>query len=113
MTKEGRYILFLIILVILSGLFSAIETAYSSANRIRLKNMANSGSTKAQNVLTILEDYDRFLTTVLIGNNVVNIASATIGTLLFTMYFGEETGPTVSTIVITIVVLISFSSKMP
>ncbi|MBR3356770.1 MAG: HlyC/CorC family transporter [Solobacterium sp.] len=106
MTKEGRYVLILIILIILSGLFSAIETAFSSANRIRLKNMANSGNVKAQNVLTILEDYDRFLTTVLIGNNIVNIASATIGTLLFTMYFGEDRGPTISTVVITIIVLV-------
>ena len=106
MTKEGRYILILFILIIFSGLFSAIETAYSSANRIRLKNMGNSGNTKAQNVLTILEDYDRFLTTVLIGNNIVNIGAATIGTLLFTMYYGEQKGPTVSTIVITVIVLV-------
>lgn len=105
MSDSAKYILTLIILILFSGLFSAIETAYSSANRIRLKNMQNDGNKNAGIVLNILGDYDKFLTAVLIGNNIVNIASATIGTLLFTLYFGGN-GPTISTIVITIVVLL-------
>ncbi len=119
MSSSTRYIITLIILIIFSGLFSAIETAYSSSNRIRLKNMQNDGNKAAGTVLSILSDYDHFLTAILIGNNIVNIASATIGTLLFTTFFGEN-GPTISTIVITIVVLLfgeftpkSIAKQMP
>lgn len=107
-----QYVAALIVLIAFSGLFSAIETAYSSANRIRLKNMMNDGNADAGVVLNVLDDFDRFLTTILIGNNIVNIAAATIGTLLFTELVGEAQGPTVSTVVITIVVLI-FGETMP
>ena len=106
MSEGNSYIVILIVLLLFSGIFSAIETAYSSANKIRLKNMMNDGKAEAALVLKILSDYDRFLTAVLIGNNIVNIASATIGTLLFTIYFGAKNGPTISTIVITVVVLL-------
>lgn len=112
MSSITQYLVTLVVLIFFSGMFSAIETAYSSANRIRLKNMQNDGNAEAGVVLTVLEDFDRFLTTILIGNNIVNIASATIGTLLFTQLIGERQGPTVSTIVITIVVLI-FGETMP
>lgn len=112
MSKTSEYLLALIVLIALSGLFSAIETAYSSVNRIRLKNMENDGNAEAGVVLEILDHFDRFLTTILIGNNIVNIASATIGTLLFTSWLGSGNGPTVSTIVITIVVLV-FGEIMP
>ncbi len=108
----SQYLFALVILVILSGLFSAIETAYSSANRIRLKNMENDHVAEAGVVLEVLNNFDRFLTTILIGNNIVNIASATIGTLLFTELLGSGKGPTVSTIVVTIVVLI-FGEILP
>lgn len=108
----------LVILVIFSGLFSAIETAYSSANRIRLKNLSDE-KPQALKVLDILEDFDRFITTVLIGNNIVNIAAATIGTIIFTRIYGGN-GPTISTIVITLVVLLfgeitpkSIAKKIP
>ena len=94
----------LVILVIFSGLFSAIETAYSSANRIRLKNLSDE-KPEALKVLQILDDFDRFITTILIGNNIVNIAAATIGTIIFTRLY-QENGPTISTIVITLVVLL-------
>ena len=106
MSVQGKYILTLVILIIFSGLFSAIETAYSSASQIRLKNMANDHNAEAGVVLEILNDFDRFLTTVLIANNIVNIGAATIGTLLFTSMFGEAQGSTISTIVITVLVLI-------
>lgn len=111
MTLEGKYIIAIIILIIFSGLFSSIETAYSSASRIRLKSMQNDGNTKAGSALEILNDFDRFLTTILIGNNIVNIACATIATLLFTMYFAGN-GPTISTIVIT-AVTIMFGETAP
>ena len=96
----------LIVLILFSGLFSAVETAYSSASRIRLKAMENDGDSGAGRVLKVLDNYDRFLTSVLIGNNIVNILSATLGTILFTRWLGETEGPTVSTIVITLVVLL-------
>ena len=96
----------LIVLILFSGLFSAVETAYSSASRIRLKAMENDGDSGAGRVLKVLDNYDRFLTSVLIGNNIVNILSATLGTILFTRWLGETKGPTVSTIVITLVVLL-------
>lgn len=83
MNQAGQYILAIIVIVFFSGLFSAIETAYSVANKIRLKNMYSDGEEKAGEVLKVLENFDRFLVTALIGNNVVNIITATVGTLLF------------------------------
>ena len=105
MTSSSAYLLTLIVLILLSGVFSAVETSFSSASKIRLRSMANDGNESAKKVLKILDHFDRFLTTILIGNNVVNIASATIGTVLFTRYF-QANGPTISTIVMTIVVLL-------
>lgn len=99
-------IVVLIVLILMSGLFSAVETAYSSASRIRLKAMENDHVPGADAVLKILDRYDRFLTTVLIGNNIVNIVAAALGTLLFTQRFGEQRGTTLSTIVMTLAVLL-------
>lgn len=114
------YILAIVVLVIMSSMFSATETAYSSANKIRLKNMENDDVKNADLVLRILKDFDKFLTTILIGNNIVNIGSATLGTLLFTELLGGTTGPTVSTVVITVIVLMfgeilpkTLSKRMP
>ena len=99
------YIIAIVILILFSGLFSATETAYSSSSKIRLKNMVNDGNKKAASALVILEDFDKFLTSILIGNNIVNIAAATISTLLFSKILKGGEGPTVSTIVITIITL--------
>ncbi len=63
------------VLVILSALFSATETAFTSANRIRLKNMAEEGSKGAAVALKVMDKYDKCLTTILVGNNIVNIAT--------------------------------------
>ena len=95
-------ILMLIVLILFSGLFSAIETAYSSASRIRLKAMDHD---KADAVLAILEDFETFISTVLVGNNIVNILSATLATILFTRLYGD-TGAIISTAVMTIAVLL-------
>lgn len=102
----STYIIAIVILTLFSALFSATETAYSSSSKIRLKNMANDDNTKANSVLVILDDFDKFLTSVLIGNNIVNIASATISTLLFSLILKGGKGPTVSTIVITVITLL-------
>lgn len=98
-------IIILVVLVILSGYFSATETAFSSLNRIRLKNLASNGSKRAQATLDLVENYDKLLSTILIGNNIVNIASASIATVVFVHFFGNA-GVSLSTVVMTVVVLI-------
>ena len=92
-------------LVTMSAYFSATETAFSSLNRVRIKNKADAGDSRAALVLKLSEDFDRLLSTILIGNNIVNITATTIATLLFTRLLGDY-GPTTSTVVITIFVLI-------
>lgn len=96
----------IIFCLICSSFFSATETAFSSANRIRLKNYATDGNKKASRALKLIDNYDKFLSTVLIGNNIVNIGVSTIAAVMFTKALGDVNGPTVSTIVTTIVVLI-------
>ena len=99
-------IMVLIVLIALSAYFSATETAFSSLNRIRLKNLASAGNRRAQLAYALSENYDELLSTILVGNNLVNIASTTISTLLFVKALGGSAGPTVSTIVMTVVVLV-------
>ena len=94
------------ILVVLSAYFSATETAFSSLNRIRIKNVANAGDHRAKQVLHLSEHYDKLLSTILIGNNIANITMTALATLLFVKYFGDDLGTMLSTIVMTIVVLI-------
>lgn len=110
----------LVVLVVFSAFFSASETAFSSLNQIRLKSRAEDGDSSAARVLAMAEQYDKLLSTILIGNNIVNIAAASIGTILFTRMLGAERGATVSTIVLTIIVLIfgevtpkSLAKEMP
>ena len=110
----------LVVLVVFSAFFSASETAFSSLNQIRLKSRAEDGDSSAARVLNMAEQYDKLLSTILIGNNIVNIAAASIGTILFTQMLGAERGATVSTIVLTIIVLIfgevtpkSLAKEMP
>ncbi len=93
------------VLILMSAYFSATETAFSSLNRVRLKSMANSGNRRAKQTLALSEDFDNILSTLLIGNNIVNILSASIATILFTTHFGNS-GVTISTVVMTILVLI-------
>ena len=99
-------IVILIILVALSAWCSSTETAYSSVNKVRLKNKADDGNVHAQKALELLEQYDKVLSCILIGNNIVNLTAATLGTVLFTKLFGPVYGPVASTIVLTVVVLI-------
>ena len=98
-------IIILILLVFLSGFFSATETAFSSLNRIRLKYLANNGNKRAEKTLKIAEDFTTFLSSVLIGNNVVNIVSASLATVLFTRLFADN-GVFLSSLVMTVIVLI-------
>ncbi len=98
-------ILIIVLLLLCSAYFSATETAFSSLNKTRLRALAEKGSQRAAQTLRLSEDYDRLLSTILVGNNVVNLAASSISTLLF-LGLLPDIGATVSTIVITVVVLI-------
>lgn len=101
----GTQITIMIICIILSAYFSATETAFSSLNRTRLKTMAEKDDKRAILALKLSENYDRLISTILIGNNIVNIAVASIGTVIFVNLYGSK-GATISTAVITVIVLI-------
>lgn len=100
----------MIILVLFSAFFSGAETAFSSLNKVKLKAMMKEGkpNKKIKRALSVAENYDVVLSTVLIGNNIVNIACTSLATLFFTGILGDNSdlGATVSTIVMTVVVLI-------
>ena len=102
----------MVVLLALSAFFSSTETAFTSFNKIRIKNLAQNGSKRANLVSKIESKYDRFLTSVLIGNNIVNITLSSIATLYFIGLFTDvvedpsSLGSTVSTVVITVAVLI-------
>ncbi|MBQ9960898.1 MAG: HlyC/CorC family transporter [Firmicutes bacterium] len=98
-------IIIIAICVFFSAYFSATETAFTSLNRIRLKNMANDGNQKAREVLELSENYDSLLSTILVGNNIVNIALSSTATVLFIGLYPKY-GATIATAVATIVVLI-------
>lgn len=119
---EGVSISFIVIIfcIVMSAYFSATETAFSSMNRIRLKNMAEKGNRKAELVLELSENYDSLLSTILIGNNIVNIASTSLATVLFVNWLGQDAGPSISTVVMTVTVLVfgevtpkSIAKEMP
>lgn len=98
-------IITIIVLVMISAYFSATETAFTSINRIKIKNMAGDGDARAKRVLKLSDNYDKLLSTILIGNNIVNIAMTAVATVLFIDIYGDM-GATLSTIIITVVVLI-------
>lgn len=115
-------IILIFVLLIFSSFFSAAETAFSCLNKTRLKNMAERGNKKAEKALALAERYDHLLSTILVGNNIVNIAMASIATLLFTdlLKGDSDTGATLSTVFITLLVLIfgeatpkSLAKEMP
>ncbi len=99
------YVILITVCIIFSAYFSATETAFSSLNTTRIKTMAEKGDRAAMLVLSLNESYDKLISTILIGNNIVNIASASLGTLMFVELLGDI-GATVSTVVLTVVVLI-------
>ena len=100
------YILAIFALVILSAFFSAAETAYSSITRVRFKAMAESKSKRQVWAAALGENFEKLITTILIGNNIVNIGAATLATLFFTRVIEDATiAGTVSTIAITLIVL--------
>ena len=104
-TGIGWQIVLMIGLLCCSAFFSATETAFSSLNRTRLRSLAEHGNKKAERALKLSEAYDELLSTILIGNNIVNIALASVGTVVFVRWIGKG-GVSLSTAVITVVVLI-------
>ena len=103
---------FLVVLVALSAFFSSSETAYSSVNRIRLRAAADDGDKKAACALRVAENFDKTLSTLLIGNNIVNISASSISTLVATQLLGPATGALVATVVMTLVIL-TFGEILP
>ena len=100
------YIFSILCLLLLSAFFSATETAFTSLNRIKMKNMANDDVKNAKLVLNLEDRYDKLLSTILIGNNIANIGMTAIATVMFVALLGGSLGPTASTVVMTVAVLI-------
>ncbi|MBO5163462.1 MAG: HlyC/CorC family transporter [Ruminococcus sp.] len=100
-----------LVMMIFSALFSGTETAYSSVNKLRLKNYEAQGSKKAAKALKLANRFDDVLTAVLIGNNIVNIGTSSVATVIFCNLLGDS-GAAVSTAVITVLVLV-FCEVLP
>ena len=98
-------LLVIVLCIVGSAYFSASETAFSTMNRIRIKNLADGGDSRAALALKLVDNYDKLISTILIGNNIVNITSASLATVVFTMWLADA-GVSISTAVMTVVVLI-------
>ena len=107
-THHYLYLLIITLCVFFSAYFSATETAFNTFNRIRMKNLAEKGDRKAARVIKLSESYDTLISTILIGNNIVNILASSLATLLFAELIrgNVELSATVSTLVMTLVILI-------
>lgn len=103
--SNNSLITILFILVLSYSFFSAAETAFSSVNKVKLKNLANQGNKKAIEALKLQESFSKLLTTILIGNTIVNIVAASLATVLFTRYFYED-GVAISSVIMTLVIMI-------
>lgn len=112
MGSSGFSYILVVIFIMCSAFFSGSETALTSINKIRLKSMADNGDKRAARTLRVAEDYEQMISTILIGNNIVNTGSASVATVLFTVWLGAERGAAVSTVVMTVLVLI-FGEVVP
>ena len=110
-TPEVYMIVLLLILMVMSALFSSSETAVACVNKIRLKHRADQGDKRAARALRIADRYEDALTAILVGNNIANIGSSSLATVLFTQWVGDA-GPVVSTVVMTLLVL-TFCEVLP
>ncbi|MBQ3133963.1 MAG: HlyC/CorC family transporter [Clostridia bacterium] len=101
-------IVIMAVLLLMSAYFSSTETAFSSLNKTRIKTLAEKGNRRAELVLKLSDKYDSLLSTILIGNNIVNIGLTSMCTILFVRLLNgdQEMGATLSTVVTTVVVLI-------
>lgn len=105
MDRSTSQVLLILVFTLMSAFFSASETAFTTLNKVRIKSLANNGDERAAAALRLAENYDSLLSTILIGNNIVNIASASIATIVFTNLYGSA-GITISTAAMTAIVLI-------
>lgn len=104
-TSDVAQLIIIIVLIFLSGFFSSAETAFSTLNRVRMRNLEEEGSKKAARVNKILESYSKMLSAILIGNNIVNLSASSLTTAFVigvcgNAYIGVGTG------ILTIVVLL-------
>ncbi|MBR5444663.1 MAG: HlyC/CorC family transporter [Clostridia bacterium] len=99
-------LLVMLFCVVMSGYFSATETAFLSMNKTKMRTMAEKGNRRAALTLKLSDKYENLISTILIGNNIVNILLSSLGTVLFIHLFGEERGAAIATAVITVVVLV-------
>ena len=100
------YLIAIIILTLCSTFFSATETAFSSANKIKLKNMAADDNKRAALALKLAEDFDRLITAVLVGNTIANIVMTSVATVYGIMTWGARIGPTIATVIVTVLILV-------
>ncbi len=105
-TSSIIQIVLMFVCIAFSAYFSATETAFTSLNRVAIKTLANDGNKRAERVLALVEKYDSLLSTILVGNNIVNIALSSIATVFFIENISKNLGATLATIVVTVVVLI-------
>ena len=103
--NNNQILISLIILVLLYSFFSASETAFSSLNKIKLKALANTGNKRAENTYNLTEQFSRLLTTILIGNTIVNVVAASLATVLFVNIFGGN-GVAISSVVMTLIIMV-------
>jgi len=103
--NNTNLIIILVVLVCSYSFFSAAETSFSSLNRVKLKALANTGNKKAVKTLALDEKFSKLLTSILIGNTIVNVVAASLATVLFTNLY-KENGVAISSIAMTIVIMI-------
>ena len=111
MDTDSSMLIFLVALLVLSAIFSSAETAFLSTNKIRLRNLQEDGEKKADLVLDLLENQNRLISTLLVGNNIVNISSSALATKMATDYFGDA-GVGIATGIMTLLVLV-FGEVVP
>ena len=100
------YLIAIIALVLCSTFFSGTETAFSSVNKIKMKNLASEDNKRAETVLDLTENFDKLITTILVGNTIANIAMTTVATVYGIQTWGARIGPTLATVMVTILVLV-------
>ncbi len=111
MSTNGIYGVIIAVLILLSAFFSCVETAFSSANTIRLRSLADNGNRRAKNALWVCDNFDKALTAILIGNNVVNLGCSSLATILCLNIF-KNYGAAIATGATTLLVLI-FGEVIP
>ncbi len=110
--KDIIILIIIVLLIIMSAFFSSCELAYSSVSKFKLKNELEKGNKRAQKAYNIIDNYSNYLSTILVGNNLVNIFISSLATIIGMRYFSKDLAPLLSTIIVTIVVLI-FGEILP